>query len=112
MRGRTYVLSGAPGTGKSIACLQFLMEGVRAGERAAILTLDDPQDVLGQGDFLGFDIASEVAAERLYILRFQLDFARRFARARASPRSTASGSMGGSSAGGLCGAGDPMVGRC
>jgi circadian clock protein KaiC len=81
MRGRTYVLSGAPGTGKSIAGLQFLMEGVKAGERAAILTLDDPQDVLGQGEFLGFDIASEVAAERLYILRFQLDFARRFARA-------------------------------
>ena len=81
MRGRTYVLSGAPGTGKSIAGLQFLMAGVNAGERAAILTLDDPQDVLGQGEYLGFDIAREVAAERLYILRFQLDFARRFARA-------------------------------
>jgi len=81
MRGRTYVLSGAPGTGKSIASLQFLMAGVKAGERAAILTLDDPQDVLGQGEYLGFDIAREVAAERLYILRFQLDFARRFARA-------------------------------
>ncbi len=81
MRGRTYVLSGAPGTGKSIAGLQFLMAGVNAGERAAILTLDDPQDVLGQGEFLGFDLAREVAAERLYILRFQLDFARRFARA-------------------------------
>ena len=81
MRGRTYVLSGAPGTGKSIAGLQFLMAGVNAGERVAILTLDDPQDVLGQGEFLGFDIASEVAAEKLYILRFQLDFARRFARA-------------------------------
>ena len=80
MRGRTYVLSGAPGTGKSIAGLQFLMEGVKRGERAAILTLDDPQDVLGQGEFLGYDLAREVAAERLYILRFQLDFARRFAR--------------------------------
>ncbi|HVE34114.1 MAG TPA: RAD55 family ATPase [Gemmatimonadaceae bacterium] len=81
MRGRTYVLSGAPGTGKSIAGLQFLMAGAKAGERVAILTLDDPQDVLGQGEYLGFDIAAEVAAERLYILRFQLDFARRFARA-------------------------------
>ena len=81
MRGRTYVLSGAPGTGKSIAGLQFLMQGVKAGERAAILTLDDPQDILAQGEYLGFDIASEVAAERLYLLRFQLDFARRFGRA-------------------------------
>ena len=81
MRGRTYVLSGAPGTGKSIAGLQFLMAGVKAGERSAILTLDDPEDVLGQGEYLGFDLAREVAAEKLYILRFQLDFARRFARA-------------------------------
>jgi circadian clock protein KaiC len=81
MRGRTYVLSGAPGTGKSIAGLQFLMEGVKAGERAAILTLDDPEDVLAQGEYLGVDLAREVAAEKLYLLRFQLDFARRFARA-------------------------------
>jgi KaiC/GvpD/RAD55 family RecA-like ATPase len=57
------------------------MAGVSAGERAAILTLDDPQDVLNQGEFLGFDLAREVAAERLYILRFQLDFSRRFGRA-------------------------------
>src|SRR4029079_975759 len=81
MRGRPYVLSGARGTGQSIAELHFLMAGVNAGERAAILTLDDPQDLLGQGEYLGFDIAREVAAEKLYLLRFQLDFARRFARA-------------------------------
>src|SRR5438105_8645208 len=45
MPGRTYVLSGAPGTGKSVACLQFLAAALAAGERAAILTQDDPQDL-------------------------------------------------------------------
>jgi KaiC/GvpD/RAD55 family RecA-like ATPase len=81
MPGRTYVLSGAPGTGKSVACLQFLAAALAAGERAAILTQDDPQDLLSQGEFLGLDLAGAVASERLYLLRFQLDFNRRFGRA-------------------------------
>jgi KaiC/GvpD/RAD55 family RecA-like ATPase len=81
MPGRTYVLSGAPGTGKSVACLQFLAAALKAGERAAILTQDDPEDLLSQSDFLELDLASAITSERLYLLRFQLDFARRFSRA-------------------------------
>lgn len=82
MPGRTYVLSGAPGTGKSVACLQFLAAALKKGERAAILTQDDPQDLLSQSDFLELDLASAITSERLYLLRFQLDFARRFSRAQ------------------------------
>jgi len=81
MPGRTYVLSGAPGTGKSVACLQFLAAALESGERAAILTQDDPQDLLSQGEFLSLDLAGAIASERLYLLRFQLDFNRRFSRA-------------------------------
>ena len=81
MPARTYVLSGAPGTGKSIAALQFLMAGIKAGQRGAILTQDDPQDLLSQGEFLGIDIAGEVSAGRLVLLRFTLDFSRRYSRA-------------------------------
>lgn len=78
--GRTYVLSGAPGTGKSVAALQFLMAALKAGERAAILTQDDPEDLLSLGEFLEIDLAGAIASERLYLLRYQLDFSRRFAR--------------------------------
>jgi len=81
MPGRTYVLSGAPGTGKSVACLQFLAAALASGERAAILTQDDPQDLLAQGEFLGLDLAAAISSERLFLLRFQLDFNRRFSRA-------------------------------
>jgi KaiC/GvpD/RAD55 family RecA-like ATPase len=81
MPGRTYVLSGAPGTGKSVACLQFLAAALQSGERAAILTQDDPQDLLSQGEFLSLDLAGAIASERLFLLRFQLDFNRRFSRA-------------------------------
>ena len=86
MPARTYVLSGAPGTGKSVAALQFLMAGIKAGQRAAILTQDDPQDLLSQGEFLNVDVAAEVEAGRLILLRFTLDFTRRFARATRTPR--------------------------
>lgn len=79
--GRAYVLSGAPGTGKSIACLQFLSVGLAANEPVAILTQDDPDDLIAQGEFLGLDLAREIASERLFLLRYQLDFARRFSRA-------------------------------
>jgi KaiC/GvpD/RAD55 family RecA-like ATPase len=81
MPGRTYVLSGAPGTGKSVACLQFLAAALQSGERAAILTQDDPEDLLSQGEFLSLDLTAAIASERLYLLRFQLDFNRRFSRA-------------------------------
>lgn len=81
MPGRTYVLSGAPGTGKSVASMQFLMAALKAGERVAILTQDDPEDLLAQSEYLGFDLAGAVASDQLAFLRFQLDFSRRFGRA-------------------------------
>lgn len=40
LRGRCYLISGAPGVGKTTLGLQFLLEGVRAGERSLYLGLD------------------------------------------------------------------------
>ena len=80
MPGRSYVLSGAPGTGKSIACLEFLHHALENGGTAALLTHDDPDDLLAQGEFLGLDLSSALAEERFVLLRYQLDFARQFGR--------------------------------
>lgn len=80
MPGRAYVLTGAPGTGKSVACLEFLHAALDEGGTAALLTHDDPSDLLAQGDYLGLDLASALADQRLVVLRYQLDFARKFAR--------------------------------
>jgi KaiC/GvpD/RAD55 family RecA-like ATPase/DNA-binding NarL/FixJ family response regulator len=79
--GRAYVLSGAPGTGKSVACLEFLAAGLKVGERAVMITHDDPSDLLSQAQFLGIDIESALADERIILLRYQLDFVRRYGRA-------------------------------
>ena len=78
--GRPYVLSGAPGTGKSVACLEFLHAALDEGGVAALLTHDDPSDLLAQGEYLGLDLTAALAEERLVVVRYQLDFARRFAR--------------------------------
>ena len=78
--GRPYVLTGAPGTGKSIACLEFLHAALDEGGTAALLTHDDPSDLLAQGDYLGLDLGTALAEERLIVIRYQLDFARKFAR--------------------------------
>lgn len=79
--GRPHVLSGGPGAGKSTACLEFLAAGLRRGERAALLTHDDPADVLAAGAFLGLDLGAAMRADQLAIVRYQLDFVRSFGRA-------------------------------
>ena len=45
-RNRLYLLEGVPGSGKTTLALQFLMEGVRAGEPALYVTLSETSDEL------------------------------------------------------------------
>lgn len=78
---RAYVLSGAPGTGKSVACLEFIAASLKAGERTVMVTHDDPSDLLSQAAFLGIDFERALADERVILLRYQLDFVRRYGRA-------------------------------
>ena len=45
-RGRTFLLEGSPGTGKTTIALQFLMTGATAGERCLYVTLSETEDEL------------------------------------------------------------------
>jgi KaiC/GvpD/RAD55 family RecA-like ATPase len=83
--GRPYLISGNPGTGKSCACLEFIDAGVQAGERALLLTHDDPGDLLDSANFLGIDLGDALLQDKVVLLTYQLDFIRRFNRA-ASPQ--------------------------
>ncbi len=40
--GRTYIVTGPPGSGKSILGTHFLLEGLRAGEACMLVALDEP----------------------------------------------------------------------
>ena len=61
---RTYLVCGSPGAGKSVACLEFLNGALERGESAALLTHDDPQDVIAQAAFLGLDLDRPLREEQ------------------------------------------------
>src|SRR5690242_8604584 len=47
-RGHLYLLEGDPGTGKTTIALQFLLEGIRTGERVIYVTLSESRAELQQ----------------------------------------------------------------
>jgi KaiC/GvpD/RAD55 family RecA-like ATPase len=78
--GRHYLVTGAPGTGKTTMSLHFLIEGLDRGEACAMLTQDDPEDLLSHGDYIGYDFRPAIHEGRLIILQFRIDFLRRYSR--------------------------------
>jgi circadian clock protein KaiC len=48
-RGRVFLLEGTPGTGKTTIATQFLLEGVRGGERSLYVTLSETEDEFRAG---------------------------------------------------------------
>jgi KaiC/GvpD/RAD55 family RecA-like ATPase len=78
--GRYYVLSGAPGSGKTSTALHFLGTGADAHETCAVLTQDDPADLFAQAEYLGYDLQDAAAQQRLVFFRYRLDFQRHYSR--------------------------------
>ncbi len=55
------LVSGPPGSGKSIFCLQFLFEGLKEGEKCLFLTLDKKvEGIITQAEELGINFQSEI----------------------------------------------------
>jgi circadian clock protein KaiC len=48
-RGRLFLMEGAPGTGKTSIALQFLLAGVKAGEKCLYVTLSETESELRDG---------------------------------------------------------------
>jgi circadian clock protein KaiC len=68
-KGRSILVTGEPGTGKTIFALQFLVEGLKRGEKGIYVTADEsPMDVLEQAASLGWDLEPRVDAKELAIL--------------------------------------------
>src|SRR6202034_1944908 len=69
-RGHLFLVKGAPGTGKTTIALQFLMEGVRAGEKCLYITLSETEHELRDGAALhgwaldGIEIIELIADEK------------------------------------------------
>ncbi len=78
--GKTYLIYGEPGTGKTVFGLQFLDAGLRVGETCALITQENPDDLLTMGRHLGFEWDQHFASNRLIVLRYQPNFALHFSK--------------------------------
>jgi KaiC/GvpD/RAD55 family RecA-like ATPase/DNA-binding response OmpR family regulator len=73
-RGKPYLVFGASGTGKSILGLQFANAGLERGEAALYVCRERAQDLVDQGERLGFPLSQRILEERLSVLEYDADF--------------------------------------
>ncbi len=70
-RGNLVVLSGSPGTGKSILAIQFLVNGALNGERGLLACVgEEKKDVIEQASCFGWDLEKLEDEGKLKLLFF------------------------------------------
>lgn len=68
-KGRAYLLSGEPGTGKTLFSLQFLIAGLKKGEKGIFISIDEtPQHILQDALAVGWDLRPYLESGHLTIL--------------------------------------------
>lgn len=56
-KGRTCLISGEPGTGKTTFALQFLLEGAKNNEKTVYIAIDEkPEQIIENAHTLGWDL--------------------------------------------------------
>src|SRR5438094_4431894 len=66
---RSYLVTGEAGTGKTTACMQFLLNGLKKKENAVYVTVDErPAEILQTAASLEWDLQSYVQEKSLVIL--------------------------------------------
>ncbi len=69
LKGRSHLLTGDTGTGKTIACLQFLLHGLKRGEKAVYVTVDErPAEILESAASFSWDFQPHIQEKSLVIL--------------------------------------------
>ena len=69
IKGRSYLLSGDTGTGKTIACLQFLVSSLALGEKAVYVTVDErPAEILESAASFSWNLQPHIQGKSLVIL--------------------------------------------
>src|SRR5688572_161286 len=72
--GRMHLLTGATGTGKTTAGLQFLNDGLQRGECIGLLTADRLDDLVAHAHSVGLELEPAVRRNQLLLLRYRSDF--------------------------------------
>jgi circadian clock protein KaiC len=69
IKGRSHLLTGDTGTGKTIACLQFLVHSLKRGEKAVYVTVDErPAEILESAASFSWDFQQHIQEKNLVIL--------------------------------------------
>lgn len=72
-KGSIILISGSPGTGKTIFGLQFLVEGAKAGEKSLYISFEEnKQSILDQAKQFGWDLDKFEKAGKLKVLCFNM----------------------------------------
>ncbi len=67
--GKSYLVTGAPGTGKTVLCTQYIYKGLTQGEKAVYVSIDQkPAEIIEQAASLGWDLAKYIEDKQLIIL--------------------------------------------
>ena len=68
-RDKVYLISGEAGTGKTIFCLQYVLAGIRKGENAAYISLDEkPRHLVEDAESLGWDLKRMIKSSSFWML--------------------------------------------
>jgi len=68
VKGSTNLISGAAGTGKTIFCTQYILEGLKKGETCMLITLEEtPEDIVNDVKRFGWDLKKYVDNNKLII---------------------------------------------
>ena len=72
-RGKTTLLCGGPGTGKTIFCLQYMMSALNRGEPCVYVSLEESvEDKIENALTFNWDIEKEVSEKKLEILDLRM----------------------------------------
>ncbi|MEM4699833.1 MAG: ATPase domain-containing protein [Candidatus Nezhaarchaeales archaeon] len=70
LRGRTHLIAGETGTCKTIMSLQFLVNGIKMGEKGVYMAVDeDKEDVLRGAESFGWALSAEIEKGNLSIVQ-------------------------------------------
>ncbi|MEX2703495.1 MAG: ATPase domain-containing protein [Candidatus Baldrarchaeota archaeon] len=79
IRGRTYLVSGETGTGKTIFSLSFLVNGVNRGETGVYVLVDENlEDFLAGAKSFGWHLDKAIEQERISVMTILPEFIERF----------------------------------
>lgn len=68
-RGRTYLFAGEAGSGKTIACLQFVFARLQAGDKAVYVTVDErPSEIFEAAAAIGWNLQPYIQDKQLIVL--------------------------------------------